>query len=215
MLKALDHIALVVADLEIAVAGYEALLSRQVGGGRFQLSNTALTLASGDGPEGISALSFTGEADPGDTHGVAIRLVRDEPPPPSPFVADEAAAVSGLDHLVINTPDPQRAIALYGGRLGLDLRLDRTNPDWGMRLLFFRCGGLIVEIAHALNGPSEGLDSVWGLTWRVPDIDAAHARIAPLFKTSDVRTGRKPGTRVFTVRDAPAGVPTLILGKEA
>jgi catechol 2,3-dioxygenase-like lactoylglutathione lyase family enzyme len=215
MITALDHIALVVGDLDGAVTRYEALLGRQARGGRFQLSNTALTLEAGEGPEGFGALGFAGEADPGETHGVAIRLVRDQSPPPSPFVGDEAAAVSGLDHLVINTPDPERAIALYGGRLGLDLRLDRANPDWGMRLLFFRCGGLIVEIAHALNGPTEGPDSVWGLTWRVPDIEAAHARLAPGFNTSEVRAGRKPGTRVFTVRDAPAGVPTLILAKEA
>jgi catechol 2,3-dioxygenase-like lactoylglutathione lyase family enzyme len=214
MITALDHIALVVGDLDSATSRYEALLGRQARGGRFQLDNTALTLEAGE-PEGVGALGFTGTADLGDTHGVAIRLVRDEPPAPSPFVDDEAAAVSGLDHLVINTPDPERAIALYGGRLGLDLRLDRTNPDWGMRLLFFRCGGLIVEIAHALKGPTDGPDSLWGLTWRVPDIEAAHARLAPGFNVSEVRTGRKPGTRVFTVRDAPAGAPTLILAKEA
>ena len=31
------------------------------------------------------------------------------------------------------------------------------------------------------------------------------------FDVSEVRTGRKPGTRVFTVRDAPGGTPTLML----
>jgi len=31
------------------------------------------------------------------------------------------------------------------------------------------------------------------------------------FDVSEVRTGRKPGTKVFTVRAAPGGVPTLML----
>ena len=42
-------------------------------------------------------------------------------------------------------PDPERAAALYGARLGLDMALDRSHPDWG-RLMFFRCGDLIVEV---------------------------------------------------------------------
>ena len=44
-------------------------------------------------------------------------------------------------------PDPERAAALYGARLGLDMALDRSHPDWG-RLMFFRCGDLIVEVTH-------------------------------------------------------------------
>ena len=94
------------------------------------------------------------------------------------------------------------------------MRLDRSNEDWGTRLMFFRCGDLIVEIAHALKGGvSDGPDAPWGLSWRVEDVDAANARMkAAGFDVSEVRAGRKPGTRVFTVRDAPAKVPTLVLG---
>ena len=58
-----------------------------------------------------------------------------------------AAPVTAMDHVVISTADPERAAALYGARLGLDMALDRSHPDWG-RLMFFRCGDLIVEIVH-------------------------------------------------------------------
>ena len=76
----------------------------------------------------------------------------------------------GLDHVVVRTPDPERAAALYGARLGLDMRLDRSNAAWGSRLMFFRCGDLIVELAHDLkSGVSSGPDRLWGLSWRVPD----------------------------------------------
>lgn len=121
--------------------------------------------------------------------------------------------VTGLDHVVIRSPNPDRAAAHYGARLDLDLRLDRSSPQWGARLMFFRCGDLVVEIAHDLNaGISDGPDRLWGLSWRVKNADIAQARLAQSgFNVSEVRTGRKPGTRVFTVRDGTLGVPTLMV----
>ena len=122
-------------------------------------------------------------------------------------------AVTGLDHIVIRTTHPNRAAALYGARLGLDMRLDRTEPKWGSRLMFFRCGDLIVEVVHDLKDePSDAPDRLWGLSWRVADAAAANARLkANGVDVSDVRPGRKPCTRVFTVRDGTLGVPTLIV----
>ncbi|MEZ6023848.1 MAG: VOC family protein [Hyphomonadaceae bacterium] len=120
-----------------------------------------------------------------------------------------ADGVSALDHIVVRTPDPQRAVALYGGRLGLDLRLDRDVG--GRRLMFFRCGDTVLEVAHE---PELERDTLWGLCWRVGDIDAAQARLAAAgVNVSEVRIGMKPGTRVFTVRDRSCGVPTLMIGK--
>ena len=156
---------------------------------------------------------------PSATHGVAISLVSRARPAesfqPSPLAgAEEASAVSGLDHVVVRTPDPERAIALYAGRLGLSLRLDRSEPAWGARLLFFRCGDLVVEMAHDLQaGIGHGPDRLWGLSWRVPDIAMAHARLQSAgVDVSDVRRGRRPGTQVFTVKSHTASVPTLMLG---
>jgi catechol 2,3-dioxygenase-like lactoylglutathione lyase family enzyme len=150
------------------------------------------------------------------THGVRIFLMEQPAPPPSAWLVAGSAAVSGLDHLVIRTPDPDRAAALYGARLGLDLRLDRSNPDWGARLMFFRCGDLVVEVAHELGaGVSSGPDRFRGLSWRVPDAGAARDRLhAAGLDVSETRSGRKPGTRVFTVRDGTCGVPTLMLGTD-
>ena len=148
------------------------------------------------------------------THGATLFLVEPQTLPPAPFEADEASVISGLDHIVVRTPNPERAIALYGGRLGLEMRLDRSNPDWGSRLIFFRLGDLVVEIAADLKAPvTDGPDQLWGLSWRAPDVDAARARMAAAgFDVSEARKGRKPGSKVFTVRDAPASVPTLIIG---
>jgi catechol 2,3-dioxygenase-like lactoylglutathione lyase family enzyme len=130
--------------------------------------------------------------------------------------ATAAAPVTALDHVVISTADPERAAALYGARLGLDMALDRSHPDWG-RLMFFRCGDLIIEIVHRPGQDTGAMpDKLWGLSWRVADIDATRARLVSAgVDVSDVRPGRKPGTRVLTVRNGACGIPTLLVQRAA
>jgi catechol 2,3-dioxygenase-like lactoylglutathione lyase family enzyme len=117
-----------------------------------------------------------------------------------------------MDHVVISTGDPERAAALYGARLGLDMALDRSHPDWG-RLMFFRCGDLIVETVQRPGAIADAArDRLYGLSWRVANADAARARLASAgVEVSDVRTGRQPGTRVLTVRGGTCGIPTLLV----
>ena len=159
--------------------------------------------------------SRTIDLDPASTFGTSIQLVEhNEQSPDHPRnTAINSAAVTGLDHVVIRTPNPDRATALYGARLGLDLRLDRSEAKWGTRFMFFRCGNAIIEVVHNLNEqPSNEPDQLWGLTWRVASAEAVHERLKNEgFEISGIRPGRKPGTRVFTVRNKTLGVPTLIL----
>ncbi|WP_435201624.1 VOC family protein [Janibacter sp. GS2] len=117
-----------------------------------------------------------------------------------------------LDHLVVRTGDAERAVANYGGRLGLDLRLDRRLEEHGFRGLFFRCGDAVVEVAAPTKGV-DGPDSFGGLAWRAADLDATRERlVADGVEVSGIRSGRKPGTRVATVRDPHLGTPTLLVG---
>ncbi len=136
--------------------------------------------------------------------------------PEEPFVAahPEPGSVSGLDHLVINTPNPERAVANYGARLGFRFALDRTAEQWNVRFLFFRIGGLTLEIIHRLNEDHDPQadDYIWGLTWETDDLEAAHNRLTREgFDISEIREGRKENTRVFTVRNGTQGVPTLFI----
>lgn len=123
--------------------------------------------------------------------------------------------IIGLDHIVVATQDPERAAALYGARLGLDFALDRSNPDWG-HLMFFRCGDLIVELVKRPHDQGDiHRDVLWGMTWRVTDIDATRERLLAAHVTvSEVRSGRKPGTRVASLRDGTLGIPTLLIQRE-
>ncbi|HTB36830.1 MAG TPA: VOC family protein [Reyranella sp.] len=237
MIDVLDHLS-----IAGPAAAYETLLGRQAVNGRLQTGNVGLTF--GAGGNGLSSMVFaTADLDKaarllerravpserlikhtGDrlvlsreaTHGVPLEFCEyPERPALSPLAgSDEAAAVSTLDHIVVRTPNPERAIAFYAGRLGLDLRLDRSNPAWGSRLLFFRCGDLVVEIAHDLRkGVSDGPDHLWGLSWRTPDIARANERLkAAGLDVSEPRDGRRPGSQVFTVKNGTAGVPTLVIG---
>jgi catechol 2,3-dioxygenase-like lactoylglutathione lyase family enzyme len=137
-----------------------------------------------------------------------LELLRERPL----SAATTNSPVIGLDHVVITTGDPERAAALYGARLGLDMALDRTHRDWG-HLMFFRCGDLIVEVVkRAVAGGDQTHDRLWGLGWRVGDIDAARERLTEAgIETSEVRLGRKPGTRVMNVRSGTCGIQTLML----
>ena len=156
-----------------------------------------------------------------DTGGLNILLVdpprSGEPWPLSEAIDSEASAVSELDHVVINTANPDRALAIYGAKLGLDLRLDRANDQWGVRQLFFRCGSAVVEMGASLKTPvSDAPDRFGGLAWRVTDADAARARIAAAgFDVSEVRSGRKPGTKVFTLRSGVPSAPALLIQQNA
>jgi catechol 2,3-dioxygenase-like lactoylglutathione lyase family enzyme len=146
-----------------------------------------------------------------------VRLFFLEPAAERPRSAATAdAPITAMDHVVISTGDPERAAALYGARLGLDMALDRSHPDWG-RLMFFRCGDLIVEIVHRPGSAVDpARDRLYGMSWRVDNADATRARLAAAgIDVSDVRTGRKPGTRVLTVRSGTCDIPTLLVERTA
>jgi catechol 2,3-dioxygenase-like lactoylglutathione lyase family enzyme len=279
LITAVDHIPVVVADLDGAVAAYETLLGRtpnwrgRLDGARhawFQLPNIALDLiaADGDGPgaesirarlakygEGPAAIAWRtdgldeavrrlsrralqfgpiglnrsvaddgrertwryAEARQSSTRGLAMMWIEQAPAPRplSPPVTDEAAAVAAIDHIVLRTADADGCVALYGGRLGLDLRLDRANEAWNARQLFFACGDLVIEAAAPINpDPARAgdRDTLGGLAWRVSDPYAAQARLAATgLDVSEVRKGRKPGTEVFTIRSGVPGAPYLML----
>jgi catechol 2,3-dioxygenase-like lactoylglutathione lyase family enzyme len=240
MIDALDHLVLRASFRDGAVGAYETLLGRRAENDRLRVGNVGLAFEDEASTAHLSSMVFaTASLDKatrllerravatertGDvlslstaaTHQVPLALIqRNDPSPASPLKgSDEASSIASLDHVVVRTPNPERAIALYAGRLGLDLRLDRSNPKWNARLLFFRCGDLVVEIAHDLSkGASDQPDTLWGLSWRTPDVGRCHARLKKAgVEVSEPRDGRRPGTQVFTVASHTANVPTIVIG---
>lgn len=154
------------------------------------------------------------------TRGMLIFPIQHDSPPDSLPVArptgETASSVHALDHVVVQTTDAEAARRLFGEGLGLRLAVDKEFESWGVRLMFFRVAGLTVEVAAALGSggplPESTTDRLYGMSYRVRSIEAAQARLAGAgIDVSEVRTGRRPGTRVCTVRSGTCGVPTLFI----
>lgn len=247
LITALDHLALAVPDVGAAAAEYALVLGSPAvaaaGAARLQCDNVGLVLEAGAAADGARAgvplrLMFAAPDLPATRHRLArrglvgemqadvLRLDRTATHGVEIGVVTAAARaataandsdIAGLDHVVVRTQNSERAVALYGGRLGLDLRLDRLRPEIGVRQMFFVLGGLVVEVVQSLKEEAVKAqpDTVWGLAWRSRDIEASRARlVAAGVDVSDVRDGRKAGTRVATVKTHVSGVPTLLIGGE-
>jgi catechol 2,3-dioxygenase-like lactoylglutathione lyase family enzyme len=201
-------------DLAAAVAAYGLLLDVPgtpcAGGGmRFRLGRGSVDVVAG--APGLRAVRFVSDADDAalpTAHGIEVAV---EPEDDAAAPLEPAPAV---DHVVVHTTDPARAIALWRDRVGLRLALDREFPDRGLRLLFFRSGGMTLEYASPLPLPAGQPtdDRFHGVSYRVPDLAARRDRLlAAGVDVSEVRRGMRPGTTVATVRSGTAGVPTLLL----
>lgn len=149
------------------------------------------------------------EISPRKTRGLRVSLVER-----SDTIALRGPAVrprdtlSAFDHVVLRTADPDAAVRFYGDALKIRLALDRDL--FGTRMLFFRVGGVTLEVVRDPRAVED--DVLAGVAYRTSDLDAACARILQGgFTVSGPRDGRKPGTRVLTVKDGTCGVPTLVI----
>jgi catechol 2,3-dioxygenase-like lactoylglutathione lyase family enzyme len=217
----LDGVRIETGDPEAESARYATLLGVEPcvlasGARRFQLGRGAIELVRGE--PGRATIVFVREApqdawpaEPAGYHGLAVSV---EAAPAATEGARRPDAVEAIDHVVVFTPSPTRAISLWRDRLGLRLAFDREFPERKVRLMFFRSGGLTFEFACALPAPADddGPDRFYGVSYRVPDLAARReALIAAGFDVSEIRPGNKSGTRVASVRSETGGVPTLLL----
>jgi len=117
-----------------------------------------------------------------------------------------------IDHIVLRTNDGDACVRLFAEQLQLRLALDQEKPAWGGRMLFFRTGKLTLEVIAPEGGLKAG-DYFWGFALKIADMDAEHARLQSAeVNISELRDGRKPGTRVATVKSHSGGVPALLVG---
>ena len=200
-------------DLAGAIAAYTTLLAvpgspLADGGVRFALGRGSIDVVSG--PPGLLAVRFVvadGEPPLAAAHGVTVITEAES-------AAGEGARELAIDHVVVHTVAPERAIGLWRDRIGLRLALDREFPARHLRLLFFRSGGITLEYASPLPASTDPVadDRLYGVSYRVPDLAARRERLlAAGVDVSGLRPGMRPGTTVANVRSGTAGVPTLLL----
>jgi len=121
-----------------------------------------------------------------------------------------AGAVTGVDHVVVKTQSIEAAKRFYGEQLGIRLALEQQVPEWGGTQLFFRTSSMSIEVIASDKAPAQ--DELWGLALKSPDLEATQARLIEAgVDVSDIREGRKPGTRVCTVKSHALNVPTLLI----
>jgi len=124
-----------------------------------------------------------------------------------------AGALTGVDHVVVKTQSVEAAKRFYGEQLGIRLALEQHVPEWGGTQLFFRTSSMSIEVIASDIAPAQ--DALWGLALKSPDLEVTQARLSEAgVDVSDIREGRKPGTRVCTVKSHALNVPTLLIEHE-
>lgn len=228
MTSTFDRIIIAVQDLDDAIAQYQQLLGASAhpagtaSGGRaawLALPNTVIELVQ----RAVECAVITGIAFGNASSGAVdvplansreLELYLCDGSATADFRRRHPAAAPPLlrvDHLVLRTADADGCIELFANQLGLRLALDRTVPEWGGRMLFFRAGKLTLEIIEAVAG-HEGDDFFWGIAYQCQDIEQTVQELSAAgLELSGIRQGRKPGTRVATLKSHCLGIPTLLI----
>ena len=217
MVKGFSAIIVHVPDLEAAAAEYGALLggfpaAPQSGETSLPLANVAIRLVLSpdvDTPQ-LGGLALWCEEPvefPPDMRTLPLSQDRER----RLSASATATGITAVDHLVLRTSDADDCIRLFGDDLGMRLALDQSVPEWGGRMLFFRCGKLTLEVIQGEETPAQ--DYLWGITYLCEDLATTlEALDAAGVAHSGDRLGRKPGTRVATVKSHTLGIPTLLIG---
>ena len=118
--------------------------------------------------------------------------------------------ITAVDHVVVRTQSADAAKRFYGDQLDIRLAVEQDVPDWGGTQLFFRASSMSIEVIASEKAPEE--DDLWGLAFKTASIEATHQRLIDGgIKVSEIREGRKPGTRVCTIKSHTLEVPTLLI----
>lgn len=174
---------------------------------------SAWTRAGFDVEDGVCHVSrvrlrFAGK---GDVRGIVGWRLGDGDPSAAHAPHPNGAVV--LDHVVMLSPDLDRTVRELEEQ-GFDLRRVREGPTPGgsTRQAFFRAGEPILEVVQAPEGTSVARDPggparLWGLAFRVEDLDECARRLGELLGTP--RDAVQPGRRIATVRPAAGLGPAV------
>lgn len=122
---------------------------------------------------------------------------------PPPFATHPNGA-TGLDHVVIITPDFDRTASALQ-RAGMPLKRTREAPGH-VRQGFRRVGPAILELVSAPE--LDGADArLWGLTFVVIDLDGLAERLGE--QLGEIRQAVQPGRRIATLRQS-AGLSAAV-----
>jgi hypothetical protein len=161
----------------------------------FEVSDTQLQLGGIRVNLGADGRGITGWAIRGFDETPVIDGLPTAPIPPSSMPATHPNGATGIDHVVVVTPDFDRtAAALHGA--GIPLRRIREAPG-GFRQGFRRLGPAILELVEAKTAPP-GPARFWGLVVIVEDLDALKRRLTD--RLGDIKPAVQPSRHIATLR---------------
>ncbi len=122
--------------------------------------------------------------------------------------ADQPNGVTGVDHVVVATPDLPRTLDALGGA-GFQLRRVREAGN-GVSQGFFVLGDALLEVvgpAEPQPGSTDDRARFWGVTLVAADLEATVAAMGG--RVGEPRPAVQPGRRIAIV-DRAAGLGTRV-----
>lgn len=159
---------------------------------------------AGDGHVGWS-LRPLDDPIPADVDG--ITTTSSDAPLPVPVMHPNR--VTGMDHIVVRSPDLDRTTAAIEA-LGVACRRvrDASIGDLAIQQRFFRFGDVIIELVGPPEPAGDAPATIWGVACNVDDIDAAAEHVGPA--CSRPKDAVQPGRRIATVRTRDLGISLTV-----
>jgi hypothetical protein len=174
---------------------------------RCRIGTTDVVLHGGEG--GLIGWTLEGAipADDGiDGLPTTIAHAPADPPP-----GRHPNGVSGIDHVVVATPDAARTFeALEAAGFELRRVRDAGTPEQPRRQGFLLLAEALLEVVGPVEPEGEGPASFWGMTLVADDLDATVAALGD--RVGAPRDAVQPGRRIAVVtREAGLGLPVAIM----
>jgi hypothetical protein len=168
--------------------------------GTCRVGDVGIRLVGRDRGTGIIGWSLGG-VDAAELDGIPTSTSNAGPAAP----AEHANGVTGVDHIVLFSPDLDRTVSALA-TVGAEPRRERLGELGGrpIRQIFFRFGAVIIEAVGSPDTAGEGPSTLWGITYSVADLDETAAYFAG--RTTRIKDAVQPGRRITTVHHQEFGM---------
>ncbi len=194
-----------------------------VDGGAVHLGGTVLRLVGREGERrGIVSWTLAGlPIVDGSLDGLpTVSVPAGDPTAPDAPLVPHPNGVTGIDHVVVATPDLDRTIEVVVA-VGLDLRRIRDTTSYGapMRQAFFRLGPVVLEVVSGDTGsgqPAAEAPATWfGLAVDAADLDVLATQLGE--GLGGIKEAVQEGRRIATFRHKALGlsVPVAVMDDHA